>query len=82
MPNPNMIQAINKIFVDVLDEENIVITPETTSDEIDEWDSLNHIHLVVAIEKHFKVKFSTKEIYNWNNVADMCQSIAEKSTPL
>ncbi len=75
----NMIQAINQIFIDVLDEDSIVVTPETTAQDIEEWDSLNHIHLVVAIEKHFKVRFSTQEINKWKNVGDMCQSIVEKS---
>ncbi len=80
MSNSSMISTINQIFIDVLDEENIVITPETTAQDIEEWDSLNHIHLVVAIEKHFKVRFSSQEIGRWKNVGEMCASILEKTS--
>lgn len=78
MSHSHMLHEIHRIFIDVLDEDHIIITPETTAADIEEWDSLNHIHLIVAIEKHFQVKFSTQEINNWNTVGDMCQSISEK----
>jgi acyl carrier protein len=78
MIHSQMLHEINRIFMDVLDEDKIIITPETTAADVDEWDSLNHIHLIVAIEKHFKIKFSTQEINNWKTVGDMCQSISEK----
>jgi acyl carrier protein len=82
MQNLDLLPAINKIFTEVLEEDNISVTEETSAKDIDAWDSLNHIQLVVAIEKHFKVKFSSSEIYAWKNVADMCLSIKEKSLAL
>lgn len=73
-----MLKEINDIFIDVLDNENIQITESTKADDIDEWDSLTHIQLIVAIEKHFKIKVSSAEIRDWKNVGEMMVSIAEK----
>lgn len=78
MKQEDMLKEIEDIFKDVLDVEEITITNETTSDDIDEWDSLTHIQLIVAIEKHFKVKFSSMEISNWKNVGEMIGSIHKK----
>lgn len=75
----DVLKEINQIFIDVLDDDNIVIKTETTANDIDAWDSLNNIQLVVAIEKRFKVRFSTGDIYSWKNVGDMCKAIIEKS---
>ncbi len=70
-----ILEDIKTIFREVLDNENLSIKPETTSDDIEEWDSLAHIQLVVAIEKHFKLKFKTEEIMAWENVGAMCEAI-------
>lgn len=74
-----IIQQLNPIFKEVLDNPEISLKPETTSDDIEEWDSLNHIQLIVAIEKHFKVKFTAAEIVDFNNVGEMCEAIRLKT---
>ena len=73
-----LIEDLTVIFRDVLDNDDIVLKPETTAADIEEWDSLNHIQLVVAIEKKFKIKFTASEIQAWKNVQDMCDSINNK----
>lgn len=73
-----IIKQVNVIFIDVLDNTDILIKNETTSDDIEEWDSLNHIQLVVAIEKYFNVRFTAAEIVNFTNVGDMCEAIKNK----
>ena len=78
MTKEEIIKEINNIFIDVLDDEDIAISEATTSDDVDDWDSLNHIHLVVAIEKHFKLRFTSQEIQSWNNVGEMILSMQEK----
>jgi acyl carrier protein len=72
------LQQITNIFKDVLDNEDVVVLESTTSNDIEEWDSLTHIQLIVAIEKHFKLKFSSSEISNWKDVGEMINSIHKK----
>tara|TARA_B100001564_G_C20572374_1_gene638994 strand:- start:190 stop:432 length:243 start_codon:yes stop_codon:yes gene_type:complete len=78
MTKEEIIRDVNKIFIEVLDDEDIVISETTTSNDIDDWDSLNHINLVVAIEKHFKLRFTSQEIQSWNNVGEMIINLIEK----
>lgn len=78
MNTEEIIKQVNSIFVDVLDNDSIIVQYSTTSEDIDEWDSLNHIQLVVAIEKYFKIRFTAAEIVNFNNVGEMCDAIKLK----
>ena len=78
MNKDQILNEINNIFKDVLDNDQVTVNPKTTSDDIDEWDSLTHIQLIVAIEKKFKLKFSSTEISNWKDVREMIISIENK----
>jgi len=75
MSTSETIKQVNSIFVNVLDNPDIIINDKTTSADIEEWDSLNHIQLVVAIEKHFNIRFTAAEIVNFSNVGEMCEAI-------
>jgi len=78
MEKNEVLKKVNDIFIDVLDNEDIVLSYETTAKDIEEWDSLNHIQLIVAIEKKFKIRFTTLEIQAWKNVGEMADSILAK----
>lgn len=78
MQKSEVIEQVNKIFVDVLDNDAIVINETTSAADVDEWDSLTHIQLVVAIEKHFKLKFTSAEIRDWKNVGEMSDTILQR----
>jgi len=78
MEKNQILEEVQEIFREVLDNEEIVLANETTADDIEEWDSLTHIQLIVAIEKHFKIKFTSKEILSWQNVGEMIDCIATK----
>ncbi len=78
MEQTEILLQLNQIFRDVLDNSSLEVTQISTAKDIEEWDSLNNIQLVVAIEKHFKIKFTTLEIQNWKNVSEMCHSIQKK----
>lgn len=78
MDAQEIISQVTLIFKDVLDNENIVLTESTTAMDIEEWDSLSHIQLIVAVEKHFKIKFTSVEISKFKNVGEMCSAIKEK----
>ena len=78
MEKSQILDEVQAIFREVLDNEEIVLANETTADDIEEWDSLTHIQLIVAIEKHFKIKFTSKEILSWQNVGQLVDCIAIK----
>ena len=78
MTQEDILSKVQNIFRDVLDEENISLTSQTTANDIEEWDSLTHIQLVVEIEKSFKIKFTSKEILSWKNVGEMVETIHAK----
>ena len=69
---------LNNVFREVFDDEGIVVTAETTSSDIEAWDSLEHINLIVAVEQEFKIKFNMKEVTTMNNVGDMVNIILSK----
>ena len=78
MEKQEILNQVQEIFRDILDNEDIVLTNETTANDVEEWDSLSHIQLIVAIEKHFKIKFTSKEMLLWKNVGEMVDCIASK----
>jgi acyl carrier protein len=71
-------EKLNKIFHDVFDDNLIVLTPKTSAADIDGWDSLAHIDLVVAIEAAFGVRFTSAELETMNQVGDIVMLVQEK----
>lgn len=78
MNKKEILKRVNDIFIDILDNEDIILTTETTSNDIDEWDSLTHIQIVVSIEKSFKIKFTSIEIQSWKNAGEIVDCILSK----
>ena len=78
MQNQELLQQIQDIFRDVLDDEEIVLDETSTANDVEGWDSLSHIQLIVAIEKKFKIKFTSKEILSWKNVGELVACTASK----
>ena len=71
-----IMERLTDVFRDVFDDEDLELREEMVAADLEEWDSLNHVKLVVAIEQRFRVKFSNREIGSWKNVGDMSRSIA------
>lgn len=69
---------LNEVFQDVFDDEDIIVNDATTAEDIEDWDSLEHINLIVAVEKKFGIKFNMGEVNKFNNVGEMVTSISEK----
>ena len=78
MESEDILKQVNDIFIDILDDEKIVLSSLTSANDVEGWDSLTHIQLVVAIEKHFKIRFTSKDIQSWKNVGEMVTSIDSK----
>ena len=77
MERNEILKKVNDVFIDVLEEE-VSIKEEYSSDDIDGWDSLTHIMLIVEIEKNLQVKFLSSEIVSWKNIGEMIDCINEK----
>lgn len=79
MSREEIFENLNEVFRDVFDDEDIVVTDSTTADDIDDWDSLEHINLIVATEKKFGIKFTMSEVTGMKNVGEMASIIEERA---
>jgi acyl carrier protein len=73
-----VLNQVNGIFIKVLGQKDLILKYDTTADQVEDWDSLTHIELIVAIEKHFKIKLSLVEVQGFKNVGEMCTVILKK----
>ena len=71
-------EIVRRIFRDVFDDEDLEVNDSTNSSDIEDWDSLEHITLVVSMEKEFNLKFDLKEVNKLANVGEMIDLIASK----
>ena len=78
MTTVEITEKVTSIFKDVLDNDDIILMRETIADDIEEWDSLAHISIIVAIEKQFKIKFDLAELKQLKNVGDLLDLVALK----
>ena len=72
-------ERLNKVFRNVFEDDSIVVTPKTTENDIENWDSLEHMTLIAAVEREFKMKFKMGEISSMKNVGEMAQIIAARA---
>ncbi len=78
MDRPSVIDQLNGIFEEIIDDGRVCLSESTVPADVSGWDSLAHIQLVVAMEKHFDVKFTSEEILLWKNVGEMVDCIMAK----
>ena len=76
-----VLARLEPIFHLVFDDDSIRLRPEMTADDVDGWDSLSHVNLIVAIEGQFDIRFTQKELLTFRNVGDLANSIATKLSP-
>jgi acyl carrier protein len=79
MDEPQIYARLAGIFRDVFDEDSIEITPELSAEDVDGWDSLMHVRLLLTVEKAFKIKFTTSEIGKLKNVGDLVALIQARA---
>ena len=78
MTREEVLEKVNEVFRDVFDNESIVVNDSTTANDIEDWDSLNHITLISSIASEFGINFAMKDIVGFQNVGDMINCIMEK----
>jgi acyl carrier protein len=76
----NAIEALTEVFRIVFEDDTIVLYPEMTANDVEGWDSLSHILLILAIENKFKIKFSQKELLTLKNVGSLVYLIENKTS--
>lgn len=79
MTREEVLERLNGIFQEVFDDETITVNDSTCADDIEDWDSFEHINLLVAVEHEFAIKFNIKEAKNFKNVGEMVDVILGKN---
>lgn len=79
MTHEEIMEKLNEVFQDVFDDDSLVITDQTTANDIDDWDSLEHINLIEAVEKEFGMKFRMQEVSSMKNVGEMAKIVAARA---
>lgn len=75
MTREDVFVRLNEVFRDVFDDESITVNEATTSEDIEDWDSLEHINLIAAVEQEFGVKFNMGQVVTMKNVGEMAEII-------
>ena len=75
MSRDDVFVKLNEVFRDVFDDESITVTDTTTADDIEDWDSLEHINLLAAVEQEFSMKFNMGQVVSMKNVGEMADII-------
>ncbi len=75
MNRDEVFDKLNEIFRDVFDDDSITVNASTNSDDIEDWDSLEHINLVAAVEQEFGIKFTMAQVLGMKNVGEMVDII-------
>lgn len=80
MDKQKITERLTEVFRDIFDDETLEIGETTTADDIEDWDSLEHISLISAVEKAFKMRFTMKEVSGMKNVGEMISILCERAT--
>ena len=78
MSREDVYKRLNFVFRDVFDDDTIIVNDNTTSNDIEDWDSLEHINLIVAVEQEFNIKFKRNEVITRKNVGEMVDIIISR----
>lgn len=80
MSTEEIYSRLTDVFREVFDDETLTLQPTTGAADIEDWDSLSHVQLIVAVEQEFGVRFTSREILKWRNVGEMAAALAEKTS--
>lgn len=73
-----ILKQVNIIFIELFDDKSIVLNEQSDTSNIEAWDSLNHIQVITAVEKYFKIRFDLNDLLNFQNIGDLCRGVQSK----
>jgi acyl carrier protein len=79
MSREEILETLTELLQDILDDDNIVLTPETTARDVRGWDSLANVRFVLSVERRFKTKFAAAEVAGLKNVAGLVDIIEARA---
>ena len=79
MSEQEIYDRLNEVFRDVFDDDEITVNEDTTADDIEDWDSLEHINLISAVEDEFGIRFKMGEVSSMKNVGEMVERIKTRA---
>lgn len=79
MTHEAILEKLNEIFQDIFDDDSLVITETTTANDVEDWDSIEHINLIAAVEDAFGMRFQMREVSGMKNVGEMVQIIESRT---
>ena len=79
MSEQEIYDRLNEVFRDVFDDDEITVNEDTTADDIEHWDSLEHINLISAVEDEFGIRFKMGEVSSMKNVGEMVEIIKSRA---
>ena len=80
MENDAIYNSLNQVFSGILGNSDFTLTPDTTAADVDGWDSLTHVRLILEVERYFDIKFATAELTRFRNVGELVELIQEKAS--
>jgi acyl carrier protein len=80
MANERILADVTDVFRNVLDRPDLTLKPDTTALDVDEWDSITHIQIIVALEKKYGIRFTAAEIQSFKNVGELVSTVERKIT--
>ena len=75
MNKEQLLKELNTIFIDIFEDDTILLNDTTATHDIESWDSLNHIQMITAVEKRYNIRFDLNELLNFKNVGDLCNGV-------
>jgi len=80
MTEAEIYQHLTQIFRDVFGRDDMVLTPELSAKDVENWDSFHQIEIMIAVEEQYGIKFRTQELESLQNVRDLVQAVLKKSS--
>jgi acyl carrier protein len=76
---PEVMEQLTEIFHDVFEDDSLALSPDMTAHDVEGWDSLAHVRLIIAVERHFKIKFMSREVASLKTVGELAELVEQRA---